>query len=84
MMKPEPLDLIDADNIQILLDTPAWKLVAQRIVLDLDQRRQSLEVYTQSDLDMRFTQGYIAGLRHALSIPQVLIGQARQGAFHER
>jgi len=77
-MITDPLDKVDVDNLEILLETPAWKLIAERFSVDLNARRVQLESQSMPAEDLRYQQGFIAGLRHAWSIPRILIAEVKR------
>jgi hypothetical protein len=73
---PELLDAGDKDALQELLISPGYGLVRERIADTIQQLSTELE----SDLDAAVTakvRGKIAGLRLALTVPDILIAEVR-------
>lgn len=66
MFKP---DSDDAGEIQMLLHSRGWELMRERILMEIERKRDYLETH---DSLLPKTQGCIEGLRIALRIPEIL------------
>lgn len=76
----EKPDSLDREALRALCASPGWRLlVEQGIALAIKQNQAALEQEPSWD-NVRYRQGFLAGLRCALDLPGVLAQRIADGA----
>ena len=76
--KRDKLDGIDAEHISQVIDSRGWQLIRQRIEKTRDMKMRELlnPLDAVQTADLR---GMVRGLELALSMPQILMGEVKEG-----
>jgi hypothetical protein len=70
------IDGLDREQIENLLTTHSWQLIEQRVTDTLLRESAALE-QPADEVTTADRRGYIRGLRMALQIPKILIGEGK-------
>jgi hypothetical protein len=73
-----PADPVGQYEMELLMHSPAWKLVAARIKTMLERHRELCE-RAELETDVRKAQGAVGALRAALLVPQILWDELTPG-----
>lgn len=72
------LDAMDAEALQEMLDSPAWKLVARGITNMREFKLRDLARH-HTEVETATLRGEIEAFARALAVPLVLIEEAKRG-----
>jgi hypothetical protein len=75
----DKLDGIDADEIRKTTASPGWQLIRQRVETALTGKLAELEQPSDAVATAQL-RGFIAGLRLALKVPEILIREGEDRA----
>lgn len=80
----EKLDPVDAEQLVMLMRSPAYALVMERVDAEVGRQNRELVDVDLPEAKMYYKRGVISGLRMALSIPKILATEAGAEEKQER